>query len=59
MEEEEGESRDWAGMQSDALSTIFGKLDAADLLTGARQVCHAARGAVSLTETPRCGVAST
>ncbi|XP_040257416.1 F-box protein SKIP19-like [Aegilops tauschii subsp. strangulata] len=43
MEEEEGESRDWAGMQSDALSTIFGKLDAADLLTGAGQVCHAWR----------------
>ncbi|KAF6999017.1 hypothetical protein CFC21_015090 [Triticum aestivum] len=43
MEEEEGESHDWAGMQSDALSTIFGKLDAADLLTGAGQVCHAWR----------------
>ncbi|KAG8058807.1 hypothetical protein GUJ93_ZPchr0002g23370 [Zizania palustris] len=37
------ESRDWAEMPSDALATVFGKLDVSDLLTGAGLVCRAWR----------------
>ncbi|GJM91022.1 hypothetical protein PR202_ga07357 [Eleusine coracana subsp. coracana] len=39
--EAEGETRDWSEMPTDALAAVFGKLDAAELLTGAGLVCRA------------------
>ncbi|KAJ1261257.1 hypothetical protein BS78_09G015200 [Paspalum vaginatum] len=41
--EAEDEARDWAEMPSDALAAVFGKLDVADILTGAGLVCRAWR----------------
>ncbi|CAM0952400.1 unnamed protein product [Alopecurus aequalis] len=43
MEEDEGESRDWAEMPSDALSAVFAKLDLSDLFASAGLVCCAWR----------------
>ena len=51
MEEDAGEGegegeleiRDWAGMPSDALFAVFGRLDVADILTGAGRACRAWR----------------
>ncbi|KAG8058804.1 hypothetical protein GUJ93_ZPchr0002g24721 [Zizania palustris] len=40
MAQDGGESRDWAEMPSDALSGVFGKLNASDILTGAGLVCR-------------------
>ncbi|KAL6640308.1 hypothetical protein ACP70R_015454 [Stipagrostis hirtigluma subsp. patula] len=41
--DDEGEPRDWAEMPTDALAAVFGRLDVADLLTGAGLVCRAWR----------------
>ncbi|KAM3399755.1 hypothetical protein ACQJBY_004909 [Aegilops geniculata] len=41
--EGEVEIRDWAGMPSDALFAVFGRLDVADILTGAGRACRAWR----------------
>lgn len=41
--EGEVETRDWSEMPSDALAAVFGKLDVAELLTGAGLVCRAWR----------------
>ncbi|KAI5015532.1 hypothetical protein ZWY2020_056922 [Hordeum vulgare] len=49
MEEDEGEGKGkfeihvWAGMPSNALFVVFGKLDMADILTGVGRACRAWR----------------
>ncbi|KAG8058813.1 hypothetical protein GUJ93_ZPchr0002g26647 [Zizania palustris] len=51
MAEDGGESRDWADMPSDALSSLFAKLDVSDLLTGAGLVCRPWRQLASTDHT--------